>query len=179
MTDETAPKILDNSDVEDIAQFQPAHNQPARRGPGRPPGSKNKPRDPNAPTPTRARGRPRAYNLRDDIAGALSTINFIFLFVPAEYKDDYLTDHEIERLADAIYNVAEHNATVKKYLTAALKGSGIGTWLPLFTVLGSIIKVRMDRHGISIMDLVSGTPQNPQEIGYEHDQLIHDATEPI
>jgi len=185
MTDiETAPKEIGSDPVDDIAQFsgfananteaEPVHNQPARRGPGRPPGSKNKPRDPNAPA--RPRGRPRAYDLRTDIAGALQTINFVFLFVPDPYKDDYLTESEIERLSDAIYHVAENNATVKKYLTAALKGSGVGTWLPLFTVVGSIVKVRMDRHGISLVDLLSGTRSNPQAID---ESVEYEYSEPV
>jgi hypothetical protein len=151
----------------------PTEEPPKRRG--RPPGSKNQPRDPNAPKRTYTRRKGKA-SLQENIGQTLLLANFAFGFVPPPWDQDALTEQEIEALSHALDRYAQDHATVYKYLDMLVGGAGSST-TELLLVIASMANRRMNNHGVTLASLMGfGKPEaieippepfEPESVVYE------------
>lgn len=129
-----------------------AQQEQAPRRRGRPPGSTNKPRDPNAPRRGR---RPSKRDLTDEIAMLLELGNGMLFggemlpgmripgVVPEQYvrEGDPLQSYEIKALAKAINGVAQTNVVFYRYLNMILTGTGGGSPYIALVIVSAAIAV--------------------------------------
>lgn len=114
---------------------------PPKRGPGRPKGSKTKPRATGSPP---KRGGSATYrSRRAKIGGTLTMFNMALSMSPL--RGDRLDALEIDALAKTLDEEARKSATFRRYLDAALGVTGAGG---IWSVLGLIAVRRGARHGL-------------------------------
>lgn len=118
--------------------------QPPKRGPGRPKGSKTRNRsEPKATGAKPRRGRPPGQSRKAKIGGVLTMFNMALQVTPL--RSDALDALEIDALAKSLDEEAKKNPTFARYLDAALAVGGAGG---LWSVLALIAMRRGARHGI-------------------------------
>ena len=118
--------------------------EPPKRGPGRPKGSKTRNRTAAKPTGSAPRrGRPPGQSRKAKIGGMLTMFNMALQVTPL--RSDALDPLEIEALAKALDEEARKNPTFAKYLDIALGVGGAGG---IWSVLALIAMRRGARHGI-------------------------------
>ena len=133
---------------------------------GRPRGSTNAPRDPNAPA--RPRGRPRGKkSLEDGIGGMLIMCNLIFGFLPEPWDGDAFTEDEVTALSRSLDAFAQDHATVYRYLSSLVAG-GSASSIQLALVLGSVANRRLNNHGMTMASLlgIKASPRDEVADGY-------------
>lgn len=133
---------------------------------GRPRGSTNAPRDPNAPA--RPRGRPRGKkSLEDGIGGMLIMSNLVFGFLPAPWDGDAFTEDEVTALSRSLDAFAQDHATVYRYLSSMVAG-GSASSIQLMLVVGSVANRRLNNHGMTMATLlgIKSPPKDEVADGY-------------
>lgn len=144
----------------ELMAAEPGSEEPPKRGRGRPRGSTNANRDPNAPR----RGRkPAKRNLTEEIAQVLTLGNMALFggeFAPGvglpgvvpegmALPSDPLTAVEIDALAKAINAVAQEQIVVYRYLDLLLSGTGGGSpYITLIIVCAAIAIPRIVDRGL-------------------------------
>lgn len=129
-----------------------ADGTPKRRR-GRPPGSKNRPKDGSAPTRS---GR----SLENQIGGMLILVNAPLQLIPILQRDA-LDPVEIKALAKAVDQECQRSPKFRKYVESALKVQGASSLLAVVSLIGAR---RVVRH-IEVPETVGDAAAIDQTLG--------------
>lgn len=127
-----------------VSEMSEPPEQPPKRGPGRPKGSKTRNRSaPKATGSAPRRGRPPGQSRKARIGGMLTMFNMALQVSPL--RGDALDPLEIDALSKALDDEARKSPTFARYLDIALGVGGAGG---IWSVLALIAMRRGARHGI-------------------------------
>ena len=167
----TAIEELEMSEPQSIPETPITADSAPKRGRGRPPGSRNRPKDgstatndkPVSPAP-RSRGtRGNRANLVREQCSSLDGLGNLALVFLA--KDDALDEREMDVLADALSQEAMSSDRIMRWMTTASK---VTPHIALASALVAIAVPRLQRRGIlpNGIDATGATPTGENANGY-------------